>query len=78
MAKKQGEMRMTPDREEKIRKRAYEKWEREGSPEGREKEHWAEAERDLGDESSPAAAPGSGTSTKPGSAPPPIADKPKR
>ncbi len=28
------------DREEKIRKAAYEIWKREGSPEGREQEHW--------------------------------------
>lgn len=38
---------MTADREEKIRKAAYEIWLREGSPEGRDREHWDEAEREL-------------------------------
>ena len=69
---------MTPDREEEIRKRAYEKWEREGSPEGREKEHWAEAERELPDKSGAAQVGGSGASAKPASAPSPATEKPKR
>lgn len=35
------------DREQRIRQRAYELWEVAGKPEGREAEHWAEAERQL-------------------------------
>lgn len=31
------------DREERIRRRAHEIWEREGRPEGREREHWDQA-----------------------------------
>ena len=32
---------------QRIRERAYEIWEQEGRPEGREQEHWREAERQL-------------------------------
>jgi hypothetical protein len=32
---------------ERIRQRAYEIWEREGRPEGREQEHWERAEREI-------------------------------
>jgi hypothetical protein len=32
---------------ERIRQRAYEIWEREGRPEGREQEHWEQAEREI-------------------------------
>lgn len=38
---------MLPD-DEKIRQRAYEIWEREGRPEGREAEHWHKAAEELG------------------------------
>jgi hypothetical protein len=31
--------------EARIRKRAHRLWEEEGQPEGRDREHWAEAER---------------------------------
>lgn len=31
-----------------IRQRAYEIWETEGRPEGREREHWSQAETELG------------------------------
>ena len=34
-------------REERIRRRAYEIWEREGRPEGRASEHWYEAAQEL-------------------------------
>lgn len=33
------------DRDQKIRNKAYELWEAAGRPEGRQGEHWAEAER---------------------------------
>lgn len=36
---------MLDERERKIRAKAYELWESAGRPGGREKEHWAEAER---------------------------------
>jgi hypothetical protein len=32
---------------ERIRQRAYEIWEREGRPEGREQAHWEQAEREI-------------------------------
>jgi len=36
---------MSTEREEQIRTRAYEIWEREGRPEGRHEANWTEAER---------------------------------
>ena len=33
--------------DERIRRRAYEIWEREGRPNGRDQEHWREAEAEL-------------------------------
>jgi hypothetical protein len=40
--------RGTPgDREDRIRQRAYEIWEREGRPDGQAKEHWDRAGEDL-------------------------------
>jgi hypothetical protein len=38
---------MPSDREEKIRRLAYELWEIEGRPEGRHHEHWERAAREL-------------------------------
>ncbi len=38
------------DREQQIRDRAYAIWQREGRPEGRERDHWNEAMRELEDE----------------------------
>ncbi len=38
---------MTSDRESEIRKKAYEKWEREGSRDGDHERHWSEAEREV-------------------------------
>ena len=43
---------MEPDREENIRMRAYEIWEREGRKEGGHEVHWHQAERELRDEQS--------------------------
>lgn len=39
---------MVVDSEQLIRARAYQIWEEEGHPDGREHEHWARAERELG------------------------------
>jgi hypothetical protein len=36
------------DLEALIRQRAYELWERDGCPDGRDDAHWAEAEREFG------------------------------
>lgn len=35
------------DREERIRRRAHEIWEREGRPHGREQEHWDQAVQEI-------------------------------
>jgi hypothetical protein len=39
---------MTDDTERKIAERAYQIWDEEGRLLGRDKEHWAQARRDLG------------------------------
>lgn len=41
------------DREERIRERAYSLWIEQGQPEGRDLEHWMEAERNVGGEEAP-------------------------
>jgi Protein of unknown function (DUF2934) len=33
--------------EDKIRRRAYEIWEREGRPDGRQHEHWSQARQEM-------------------------------
>lgn len=38
---------MRNDREERLQQRAYEIWEAEGCPEGRDIDHWIQAEREL-------------------------------
>ncbi|WP_163267708.1 DUF2934 domain-containing protein [Chelativorans alearense] len=38
---------MSSDREEQVRRRAYELWEMEGRPEGRHREHWERAAREM-------------------------------
>jgi hypothetical protein len=40
---------MDSGRDEQIRKRAHEIWEQEGRPEGKEREHWERAEREIGE-----------------------------
>jgi hypothetical protein len=42
-----GSRRTGGDLAERIRQRAYEIWEREGRPEGREQAHWEQAEREV-------------------------------
>lgn len=39
---------MAEDRDQQIRQRAYRIWQDEGEPAGREQEHWARAEAELG------------------------------
>lgn len=41
---------MLPDQDERIRRRAYEIWEREGRPDGREAEHWRMARDEIATE----------------------------
>ncbi|MGF6232402.1 hypothetical protein QFZ27_006357 [Inquilinus ginsengisoli] len=38
---------MSDDRDEQIRRRAYEIWEALGRPEGGQQQHWAEAEAEI-------------------------------
>ena len=42
---------MEPDKEARIRERAYEIWVREGRPHGRDAEHWQKAEAEIAAES---------------------------
>ncbi|MBZ9811404.1 MULTISPECIES: DUF2934 domain-containing protein [unclassified Mesorhizobium] len=42
------------DKEELIKRRAYEIWEREGHPQGREQEHWDQAVQEIEAEGSEA------------------------
>lgn len=44
------------DRAQRIRERAYQLWEVDGCPEGRDREHWLRAERELFGGSAPAGA----------------------
>lgn len=47
---------MTEDREQRIQERAYAIWEAEGRPEGREREHWQQAQHEVtASQASPAA-----------------------
>lgn len=48
---------------ERIKRRAYELWEEEGRPSGREEEHWRRAEQEIaaearGEQPAPSASPG--------------------
>ena len=42
---------MATDLIKRIRERSYQIWEQEGRPEGRDLDHWLQAERELADES---------------------------
>ena len=50
--------------EDKIRKRAYEIWERQGRPHGRAEEHWRQAQSEVGNEGAAADAGGEGLANK--------------
>jgi len=41
-----------PDRDDRIRRRAHEIWEREGRPHGKDAEHWERAQREVDAEAS--------------------------
>jgi len=47
---------MASDKERLIRERAYEIWEREGRPAGRDAEHWRQAAAEIAAAEEPAAA----------------------
>ncbi len=67
---------MDPDREARIRQRAYEIWQSEGRPEGRDVEHWQRAEAEIMAE---AGAAGEGSDRAPAGKPqsePPAAEAP--
>jgi hypothetical protein len=42
---------MTDDREDRIRERAFELWQKEGSLDGRSLSYWLQAEKEVDDES---------------------------
>jgi Protein of unknown function (DUF2934) len=46
-ARKPAGGRPMDDLERRIQQRAYELWETEGRPQGREQDHWQQAEREL-------------------------------
>lgn len=58
------------DLNDRIRQRAYELWEREGRPHGRDSEHWKMAENELG--AAPAAASPTVTAKTAPAAPVPV------
>ncbi|MBN9055043.1 MAG: DUF2934 domain-containing protein [Rhizobiales bacterium] len=43
----EGSKTMNDDREDRIRRRAYELWQQEGSPEGKPDDHWLQAEHEI-------------------------------
>jgi Protein of unknown function (DUF2934) len=49
------EKTMAGDRDERIRKRAHEIWERGGRPDGAHEEHWLQASREIDAEDQPTA-----------------------
>ena len=53
---------MSGDKEHLVQKRAYELWEKEGRPHGRDKHHWDQATREM---SAPAGASGPAVKTAP-------------
>lgn len=48
--------------EERIRRRAYDLWEKEGRPDGRDREHWLQAEAEV--DEAPKVATNAGTSSR--------------
>ena len=72
---------MNSDQEARIRQRAYEIWQREGRPEGREDEHWQRAQAEIMAEDGAAAnqAPNrAAAGSKPQSEPPSPTPPPRR
>jgi len=61
---------MDQDREQRIRTRAYEIWEREGRQEGGHETHWQQAEKELRDEEAGEQQPAEDAAAKPAAAAP--------
>lgn len=55
---------MEDNRAQQIRARAYEIWENEGRPQGKEKEHWDQAEREFEEPQATNAGGGASPSSK--------------
>jgi hypothetical protein len=58
------------DRQDRIRRRAYQIWEEEGWPEGRQVEHWTRAEREAAESAGPGPEPRTGEDRSRAVAPP--------
>ncbi|MCT8002184.1 DUF2934 domain-containing protein [Sphingomonas sanguinis] len=58
------------DRDEKLRQRAYDIWQAEGEPHGRDREHWEMAEREFTPASDETSAPVTEDAAKPKAAAP--------
>ena len=56
---------MSEDREERVRRRAHEIWEREGRPHGDEKKHWEQASNEIDAEGAKPADAAAATGTSP-------------
>ena len=72
---------MPSKREQAIRERAYRLWEQEGCPEGREKAHWEQAQRELDLQGDEGATTGETASIDAGSGDAPVPEstaKPRR
>jgi hypothetical protein len=65
------------EREQEVRRVAYELWQREGRPDGRALEHWLKAQRVL-EESRPAEVVAEATPVAPASQKPEIKGAPRR
>lgn len=69
---------MESSREERIRQRAYEIWERDGRPHGRDAEHWQQAAAEIDAETAPAGAEAASEQQARPSPNPPEAPAPRR
>ncbi|WP_295046551.1 DUF2934 domain-containing protein [uncultured Paracoccus sp.] len=67
---------MDHDHQDRIKQRAHDIWEREGRPEGRDADHWSQAEEELRHEMS--AEPPADDQAQPELAQSPAPAKPKR
>lgn len=74
---------MDSDKETRIRDRAYEIWVREGRPQGRQDEHWRQAEAEIAAETAAAGHPAAGglkpkSESAPAEGQPPAGEPPRR
>jgi hypothetical protein len=59
----------SPETDREIARRAYALWEKEGRPHGRDRDHWARAEHEVGAERETAPAPAAQKPARPRKAP---------